>query len=688
MIDKAKLDILEALSNWEDSDTFDKVQEKFNGTYDSNNYRKYSAGVVANCNAFKEFIEDYYATLEQGLENGFLNGIYKDKIEGDNANLDTFTQFGVYFVSKEALNKENTVVPSKIDKESDIVLCNIPTSTGLLQIVFGEDKDKKCILTYRLNNSAWADIPDIEVLNATYLKLTGGELSGALKINTVGDIDKFDSTKALEVVGNTLFRNRKNNSTNYTTTVKNDFIIGPYGNNGEDTGDLSVSTRVFKSTFDNTSTCERSNAGYYTYNIVATGDGSTHKNSLTINLDARNLNVPIGYAYLYGMSTKAEYLNISTGTTTILHNDILKLDYNQDGISYPFENTELLEKNDKYIVNVQTIYDLYEYVNKNFLFRKNVEIGNDILNPDEFSISENLTINCEVTDDTNVNQKMLKFNCGDTYGGTIWCGNKTFNMISNGNITVSTHGNANTAGNNISLRCDVQNNLHNIETKYAAGMTDNYQSNPQGTYDLGYLSIKEVAASETDITSSVNLCIQKYNIIDNTYVLPYKAVTLQGSSTLTEFIPSVDNEINLGSNSNRWQNIYAASDVITTSDKTLKKNIKNVANKILDKWENVNWVEFKYVGGERKHTGLIAQDVLEAVPEIEEYGALCKDEWDNIYNIEVDPETNMPKKTLVKEAGSLYSLRYNEAQAFENMYLRKKIKELEAKLTALEKKVK
>ena len=668
MIDKSKLDILENISTWQDSDTFGNVQELVNGSYDtvSKEVSTYEVGIVSNCNIFREFIEDYYNILSSGLENGFLGGIDKDLVEGKD--LDTFLDFGIYYMSKGTLN-----IPSKV--VSDFYLCNIQNKSGItLQMVYGLSESNKTIYTYRIGDADWVDIPDIDTLNEIYFKITGGVITGSTKINNVNDISDLDKSLSLEVVGNTLFRNKSKNPTIYSTTVKNDFVIAPFGSNDEDTGSYSVSTRVCKSTLKDTENMVRG-SGYYTYNIKVS-DSTVKNNSITINLDA-SLEDSIGYCYVWGTTTKAEHLIIDSGTIELLHNDFLKLNYNRDGLVYPFDNEDLIYKNSLYVVNLKSIYDLYEYVDKNFLYRKSNEIGSESENPDNYMMLQSLSINSEVDG----NHNKLKFISGDNYGGTIECGDKTFNIVTNGNLSFDTQN----LYNNIYMLCEVPSTSHNLEVKLQAGITDNAESNPQGTYGLGYVSIKENMTSENDVTSSISLCVQRKDLVDKTYKLAYKSVGLYGTQDKTEFIPSEDNVINLGSTSNRWQNIYAGSDVITTSDKSIKSNISKVSSNILNKWENIKWVEFKYKDGSRKHTGLVAQEVLKAVPEIEDYGALCKDSWDNIYNIEIDPETGKEEKTLVKKAGSLYSLRYNEIQAIENQYLRNKISELEKRLEKLEK---
>ena len=173
----------------------------------------------------------------------------------------------------------------------------------------------------------------------------------------------------------------------------------------------------------------------------------------------------------------------------------------------------------------------------------------------------------------------------------------------------------------------------------------------------------------------------------------------------TEIKPTVDNTISLGSPSFKFSQIYASSDAINTSDRNLKQDITNIDETLIENWGNVQWCSFKFKAsveekGEdaRIHTGLIAQDLYNTLEDYSidasKYGFFCHDTWDDQYDIqyvtaiEEDEEGN-PKeiqkevKTLIKEAGEQYSLRYMEIQAIENVYLRKEIEKLKTEIEAL-----
>lgn len=151
----------------------------------------------------------------------------------------------------------------------------------------------------------------------------------------------------------------------------------------------------------------------------------------------------------------------------------------------------------------------------------------------------------------------------------------------------------------------------------------------------------------------------------------------------------------------------------TSSDERLKTGFSTVPNDVLDAWGKVGWSQFKFKeDAERKglencrwHPGLVAQRV-KAVFEEEgldacAYGILCHDEWDDEYeDVEVVdvPETKdeegkiVPAVThtehkLVREAGDLWTIRYEEALAMEAAYQRRRADRLEARLDAIEKRL-
>lgn len=173
-------------------------------------------------------------------------------------------------------------------------------------------------------------------------------------------------------------------------------------------------------------------------------------------------------------------------------------------------------------------------------------------------------------------------------------------------------------------------------------------------------------------------------------------------------IPSDDAKISLGSESLRFDQVYSSNAEISTSDKNLKTDIDVIDQDLLDDWKDVKWVSFKMKDSveekgdaARIHCGLIAQDVQKAVQavDVEEYGLFCHDKWDDIWDTEVitvpavvgengevlEEERKTEVRTLRKAAGEQYSLRYQEAQAVENAYLRRELGRLKDELNRVKK---
>lgn len=146
--------------------------------------------------------------------------------------------------------------------------------------------------------------------------------------------------------------------------------------------------------------------------------------------------------------------------------------------------------------------------------------------------------------------------------------------------------------------------------------------------------------------------------------------------------------IALGYPGYEWGQIYSTNSTISTSDQRQKQQINSIDDKLLNAWENVNIVQFKFNNSveekgdnARLHTGYIAQNIQQACKEKgvnpNDYGLFCFDEW------EEQEEKKNEKGEIVEHyrpKGDLYSLRYEEALVVECAYLRKKNKELQEQL--------
>lgn len=163
----------------------------------------------------------------------------------------------------------------------------------------------------------------------------------------------------------------------------------------------------------------------------------------------------------------------------------------------------------------------------------------------------------------------------------------------------------------------------------------------------------------------------------------YTRVMLQYAADDTcEFRPWSNNQINLGSNSIRWKNVYTNASAINGSDERIKDSIDSIPDAVLDAWGDVGFVQFRMKdsvkekgASARLHSGLIAQSIEAAFTEhglnAADYGLFCHDSWN------ADPSMDI-------EAGDLYSLRYEEALCMEAAYQRRRADRAEARIAALE----
>ena len=172
-----------------------------------------------------------------------------------------------------------------------------------------------------------------------------------------------------------------------------------------------------------------------------------------------------------------------------------------------------------------------------------------------------------------------------------------------------------------------------------------------------------------------------------------------------QFVPTTNNEYNLGTSTNKWKDIYATNAAINTSDRNAKQDIAVIDDNILEAWDNVSLVTFKFKDAVEKkgdkarfHTGYIAQDIKEELNKYGidacKYGLFCYNSWDaqeeksheeERTNDDGTIETVKVIDTPAREAGETYGLRYIECLVVECAYLRKKNKELEDRITKLEK---
>ena len=160
----------------------------------------------------------------------------------------------------------------------------------------------------------------------------------------------------------------------------------------------------------------------------------------------------------------------------------------------------------------------------------------------------------------------------------------------------------------------------------------------------------------------------------------------------------------LGNSTYKWGQIYSTNSTISTSDSRLKNNVKDIDDKLLDAWENVEPKQYKFNDATEKkgekarfHTGYIAQDIQAECEKqgvnASDYGLFCYDEWDEQEEVSEEIETEKDGKKVKekrviqpkREKGNSYALRYEEALVVECKYLRRCIARLTARIEELEK---
>ena len=156
----------------------------------------------------------------------------------------------------------------------------------------------------------------------------------------------------------------------------------------------------------------------------------------------------------------------------------------------------------------------------------------------------------------------------------------------------------------------------------------------------------------------------------------------------------------------QWMNLlpdgtwtWSGTAVQLVSDQRLKQQITEIDDKLLDAWEDVNLVQFKYNDAvdqkgdtARLHTGYVVQQINSACKshgvDISQYGLYCHEEYpQETEEVEVEQAdgTKTKERKVIREASEHYSLRYTEVYAVECMYLRRCIKQLTARIEQLEK---
>lgn len=243
--------------------------------------------------------------------------------------------------------------------------------------------------------------------------------------------------------------------------------------------------------------------------------------------------------------------------------------------------------------------------------------------------------------------------------------------------------------------------VFNSGITFSTGVT--LGTNPSSTISKGfYLRPSSIGYFETNIYNNggvISRIVAKNNKSSNQSHAALKIECNNDGSTVV--FPDGNGSTLLGRSDYRFGQIYSSkSSIVTTSDARLKTEPENVPDKILDIWDEVNFVQYKMLESVEKdgfenarlHTGMIAQHIDNIFKkydiDISKYGLFCYDKW------EATPECKAEDGRIIDEympAGDCYSLKYVEVLCMEAAYMRrenarmkKRVSDLEDRLAALE----
>ena len=176
-------------------------------------------------------------------------------------------------------------------------------------------------------------------------------------------------------------------------------------------------------------------------------------------------------------------------------------------------------------------------------------------------------------------------------------------------------------GSNFTIRSNAQTYMSFIHDATAANRKININVDlipSSNAYDLGNFTNKFVQIHGITINASSQ--------VSTDLISPYAG----GSSTSVKINGDLlpENAIggsgtrNLGNATHLWKQLFASTNVIDTSDRNTKKDIKTIddALPLVRKLKPVSYIR---KAGKRRHTGFISQDILEISPWKDQWAAYC-----------------------------------------------------------------
>lgn len=223
---------------------------------------------------------------------------------------------------------------------------------------------------------------------------------------------------------------------------------------------------------------------------------------------------------------------------------------------------------------------------------------------------------------------------------------KSFDFLNANWLQITFAGNANVYSSDIDYSgINTPGIIKAVNTSYT------FRSAPNVSGIFGGDSGYAIAGSYTGNTPYVGASLNGSSVATDFGLMTNNALRVVLKSTGAQFYPYTDNATSLGSASNRWTEVFAATGTINTSDQNEKQQIRSLTDaekaaaielKAAIKAFKFNDAVAKKGEQARIHIGLIAQNVKTIFENnglnAEQYGLFCNDVW-YTYNgkvVEVD----------------------------------------------------
>ena len=350
-------------------------------------------------------------------------------------------------------------------------------------------------------------------------------------------------------------------------------------------------------------------------------DCSTISNYLRSNISFQNNNLN-NIKILNSSNINANIINSTSNNLNVINNNNININSNIKVLSSGFLDVNSISSfgysniRNNYIMNINVssnngnaiiIYNQFNNINPNLLLFGDNDISNPYMNLKNRKIDVNIKItsNFEITTSniSNNNNTSLLFNDITNNYVSLYNNNLTIFKDNDNNVKIFTG--TPKFNNNISI--DPVDWFNSIKNN---GLISSYPSfNSYGDLNLRNTFNNPIITSST-ISNKIRI-----------------GIGTEPPSLLQIFNMNIDFETNFTSNVYINNNLYISGTVLTPSDSNIKSNIKKINNPI-EKISNINGYTYTRIDTGNIETGLLAQEVIEILPEVITYNEITK-----LYNI-------------------------------------------------------